>query len=54
MLPGATNQISCNGRILEERRLLLHGDVLRVDSHVPGMMVTMVFKARPRRALRHR
>jgi len=45
VLPEALNLVSCNGRTIEDRKLLLHGDVLRVDSDIPGLMVTMTYTA---------
>ncbi|MFH2102894.1 MAG: FHA domain-containing protein [Chloroflexota bacterium] len=44
MLPDATNSVSCRGRMLEGRRLLMHGDVLRLAGDVPGMLVTITYQ----------
>jgi pSer/pThr/pTyr-binding forkhead associated (FHA) protein len=43
--PGATNTLTCQGRPVVDRRLLANGDVLRIDSETPGMMVSMTFLA---------
>lgn len=45
VLPGATNTLTCQGRPVLERRLLAHGDVLRLDSEIPGMLVSMTYLA---------
>ncbi len=45
VLPGATNTLTCQGRPVLETRLLAHGDVLRLDSEIPGMMVSMTYQA---------
>lgn len=44
-LPGATNTLTCQGRPVMERRLLADGDVLRLDSEIPGMMVSMTYRS---------
>ena len=41
--PGVTNTLACQGRPVVDRRLLANGDVLRIDSETPGMMVSMSF-----------
>ncbi len=41
--PGATNPIYFEGRELESTRLLRHGDLFRIGSLDPGMMVTMTY-----------
>ena len=43
--PGATNVLSCQGRPVTDKRLLMHGDVLRIDSELPGMMVSMTYRS---------
>ncbi|PWB71460.1 MAG: ABC transporter ATP-binding protein [Anaerolineales bacterium] len=43
--PGATNTLSCQGRPVTDRQLLSHGDVLRIDSDMPGMMVSMTYQS---------
>jgi ABC-type multidrug transport system ATPase subunit len=43
--PGATNTLTCQGRPVLEGRLLADGDVLRLDSEIPGMMVSMAYHA---------
>ncbi|MBI9051832.1 MAG: FHA domain-containing protein [Anaerolineaceae bacterium] len=43
MLPNAINRVSCRGKMLDEPRLLRHGDVLRMDSDVPGMLLTLTY-----------
>jgi ABC-type multidrug transport system ATPase subunit len=45
VLPGATNTLTVQGKPVFERRLLANGDVLRLDSEIPGMMVSMVYQA---------
>jgi ABC-type multidrug transport system ATPase subunit len=45
VLPEATNTLTCQGSPVLERRLLAHGDVLRLDSEIPGMMVSMTYQA---------
>ncbi len=41
--PEAVNTLVCQGRPVSQRQRLIHGDVLRIDSNIPGMMVTMIF-----------
>ncbi len=41
--PGATNTLTCQGRPVIDRQRLEHGDMLRIDSEIPGMMVTMAY-----------
>lgn len=43
MLPEARNPVLFEGRPLEGSRLLRHGDILRIGSLDPGMMVTMTY-----------
>jgi ABC-type multidrug transport system ATPase subunit len=43
--PGVTNTLSVQGRPVTDRRLLSHGDVLRIDSEIPGLMVSMAYRA---------
>ena len=45
IIPGATNTLTCQGRPVMGRQLLSHGDVLRIDSKLPGMMVSMAYEA---------
>jgi ABC transport system ATP-binding/permease protein len=45
VLPDAINQLVCQGRAVAGQVHLHHGDVLRIDSDVPGMMVTMVYQS---------
>jgi ABC transport system ATP-binding/permease protein len=40
-----TNTLSVQGRPVTDRRLLAHGDVLRIDSDLPGLMVSMTYAA---------
>lgn len=42
-LPEAGNPVLFEGRPLSEPRLLRHGDLLRISSLDPGLMVTMIF-----------
>ena len=41
----ATNTLVCQGRQVTQRQHLHHDDVLRVDSEMPGMMVTMTYQS---------
>lgn len=45
IIPGATNTLTCQGRPVVGRQLLSHGDVLRIDSELPGMMVSMTYQS---------
>jgi ABC-type multidrug transport system ATPase subunit/predicted component of type VI protein secretion system len=45
MSPEAKNPILFEGRELEGSRVLHHGDILRIGSLDPGMMVTMTYNA---------
>jgi len=45
VLPGATNTLTCQGRPVTGRKLLVHNDVIRIDSEIPGMMVSMTYQA---------
>ena len=41
--PDATNTLTCQGKPITHRRLLMHGDRLRIDSEFPGMMVSLTY-----------
>ncbi len=43
MAPGVINRLTCQGSPVDERQLLSHEDVLRIDSELPGMMVSMTY-----------
>ncbi|HET9587876.1 MAG TPA: FHA domain-containing protein [Anaerolineales bacterium] len=43
--PEAKNPVLFEGRPLDEPRFLRHGDILRIGSQDPGMMVTMTYDA---------
>jgi ABC transport system ATP-binding/permease protein len=43
--PGVINTLTCQGRPVTERQLLSHADVLRIDSEIPGQMVSMTYLA---------
>ena len=43
--PEAINQLVCQGRQVAGQVRLHHGDVLRIDSDIPGLMVTMVYQS---------
>ena len=45
ILPGVINTLTCQGVPVTDRRLLAHSDVLRIDSEMPGMMVSMSYLA---------
>ena len=45
ILPQARNPVLFEGRPLEGARVLQHGDILRIGSLDPGMMVTMTYQA---------
>jgi len=45
MAPGVINTLTCQGYPVTDRQLLSHADVLRIDSELPGMMVSMNFLA---------
>jgi len=45
ILPDANNTLVCQGKPVVERTRLHHGDVLRIDSSQPGMMVTMMYQS---------
>jgi ABC-type multidrug transport system ATPase subunit/pSer/pThr/pTyr-binding forkhead associated (FHA) protein len=45
IIPGATNTLTCQGRPVIERQILAHGDMLRIDSDVPGLMVSMTYQS---------
>ena len=42
---GATNTLTCQGHPVQVRQLLSHADVLRIDSELPGMMVSMTYES---------
>jgi ABC transport system ATP-binding/permease protein len=41
--PDATNTLTCQGRAVAGRSSLQHGDILRIDSREPGMMVSITY-----------
>jgi len=43
--PDVTNMITCQGSPVKQRKLLLDGDVLLIDSVIPGTMVTFSYLA---------
>jgi ABC-type multidrug transport system ATPase subunit/pSer/pThr/pTyr-binding forkhead associated (FHA) protein len=43
VLPDASNAVYCEGRPISAPRVLKHGDVLRIGSLDPGLMVTMTY-----------
>jgi ABC-type multidrug transport system ATPase subunit/pSer/pThr/pTyr-binding forkhead associated (FHA) protein len=43
--PGATNTLTCQGRPVLGHQLLTDGDILRIDSDQPGMMVSMTYES---------
>ena len=43
--PGVINTLTCQGCPVVERQLMSHGDVLRIDSEIPGMMVSIAYQA---------
>ena len=43
--PGVINTLTCQGRPVTDRQLLTHADVLRIDSEIPGLMVSMTYLA---------
>jgi ABC transport system ATP-binding/permease protein len=43
--PGVINTLTCQGCPVTERQLLSHEDVLRIDSDIPGMMVSLTYLA---------
>ena len=45
VLPGATNTLTCQGRPVTGRKLLVNDDVTRIDSEIAGMMVSMTYQA---------
>ncbi len=40
---GVINTLTCQGRPVTDRQALSHADVLRIDSELPGMMVSMTY-----------
>ena len=45
MLPTAKNPVLAEGRPLDGTKVLQHGDILRIGSTDPGMMVTMTYQS---------
>ncbi len=45
VVPQARNPVLFEGRPLDEPRILHHGDILRIGSLDPGLMVTMTYQA---------
>jgi ABC-type multidrug transport system ATPase subunit/pSer/pThr/pTyr-binding forkhead associated (FHA) protein len=45
VLPDTVNQLLCQGRPITGRYNLRQGDILRIDSTIPGMMVTMTYRS---------
>jgi len=43
--PNATNGLICRGSLVTQRQLLRDGDLLRIDSVLPGMMVSFSYQA---------
>ena len=43
--PGVINTLTCQGSPVKERQLLSNADVLRIDSEMPGLMVSMTYLA---------
>jgi ABC transport system ATP-binding/permease protein len=43
--PGVVNTLTCQGCPVTDRQTLSHGDVLRIDSEIPGLMVSMTYLA---------
>jgi ABC transport system ATP-binding/permease protein len=43
--PNVINTLTCQGRPVTEQQLLTNADVLRIDSELPGMMVSMTYQA---------
>jgi pSer/pThr/pTyr-binding forkhead associated (FHA) protein len=43
--PDATNELTCQGLQVKQRKLLLDGDILRIDSVIPGTIVTFSYQA---------
>ncbi len=43
--PETTNTLTCQGRPVIGRRFLQHGDILRIDSREPGMMVSIAYQS---------
>lgn len=41
--PGVVNKLTCQGTPVSGRQVLSHADVLRIDSELPGMMVSMAY-----------
>jgi pSer/pThr/pTyr-binding forkhead associated (FHA) protein/ABC-type multidrug transport system ATPase subunit len=41
----ATNVLTCQGRIVTGRSSLQHGDILRIDSREPGLMVSIAYQS---------
>ncbi len=51
VLPGVSNTMVCQGKPVVEPVRLHHGDVFRIDSTIPGMMVTMMYHSPSEAAL---
>jgi ABC-type multidrug transport system ATPase subunit len=45
LLPHAQNGLVCQGKPITERVRIRHGDVFRIDSEIPGLMVSMVYQS---------
>jgi ABC-type multidrug transport system ATPase subunit/pSer/pThr/pTyr-binding forkhead associated (FHA) protein len=45
VLPDARNPVLFEGRPIEGSRILRHGDILRIGSQDPGVMVTLMYEA---------
>ncbi|MGD0610382.1 MAG: FHA domain-containing protein [Anaerolineales bacterium] len=45
ILPDVTNKLTCQGHPVTTEQQLSHGDVLRIDSEIEGMMVSMTYLA---------
>jgi ABC-type multidrug transport system ATPase subunit/pSer/pThr/pTyr-binding forkhead associated (FHA) protein len=52
ILPGVINTLTCQGVPVTDHRLLAPADVLRIDSEMPGMMVSMSYQAPSQEAAR--
>jgi pSer/pThr/pTyr-binding forkhead associated (FHA) protein len=45
VLPEVSNTMVCAGKPVTGQRRLHHGDILRLDSEIPGLMVTLVYQS---------
>jgi len=45
VLPGVSNTLVCQGKAVVDSVRLHHGDVFRIDSTIPGTMVTMTYQS---------